>query len=111
MSRVKRIFLPLLIALVAFAQPGLCACWLMIDISAHHPHFEDPSRPHSHDYLSEVFQAQTVASAPPIVISAQALLAILALAALWRPLLRRLPSLAGWLAESDPPPPKLSFAV
>ncbi|MBI4771257.1 MAG: hypothetical protein HY784_12825 [Chloroflexi bacterium] len=49
MSRPGIILIVLLVGFVALAQLGLCPCWLMLDISAHHPHPDGhPERRHSH---------------------------------------------------------------
>ncbi len=107
MSRPGIILIVLLVGFVALAQPGLCPCWLMLDISAHHPHPDGhPERPHSHGYLADLFQTDTVAAIPLLVVPAQTLIAQHALGALWWRVPNREWQLTGWMSAMEPPPPR-----
>jgi hypothetical protein len=75
-----------LASLTAFAQPGLCPCWLIEDVGEVHPHFDrHPERPHAHNYLFEMFPAGTAVLAEPGLLPAASLILLLGLAALWQP--------------------------
>jgi hypothetical protein len=109
MSRVGLALLIFLAAYIALAQPGLCPCWLMHDVRTYHPHpFAHPERPHPHDYLLEIFSAETAAVSPPAPMPVLTLILLLALGSLWwRTDSSRVP-LARWAAPPATPPPRLS---
>ena len=93
---------------IAFAQPGLCPCWLMIDVAAHHPHLDGhPERPHTHGYLFDLFQAQTVAAVPLTLVPLSILIALQAAGGLWRPLHTPSLSVTGWSFSPLKPPPRM----
>ncbi len=106
-----RLFLAVALFLAGFmalAQPGLCPCWLMADVAANHPHPDGhPERPHSHDYLFEMFASGLAAPPPRAVIPARLFVAHLASQGLLR--LTAIEGLApaiGWQAALEPPPPR-----
>lgn len=99
--------LVLLASLMAVAPPGLCPCWLIRDVRDYHPHFDGhPERPHSHDYLFEMFPTGTTALAEPNLLPASSLIVLLALALLWHS--RRDAALYGRIIVPAPltPPPR-----
>ncbi|MEK7787412.1 MAG: hypothetical protein AAB658_18575, partial [Chloroflexota bacterium] len=97
MSRPVIILLILLIGLTAFAQPGLCPCWLMVDIQARHPHpGGQPDQPHGHDYLNDLFSAGLAAVATLSLVPAHALIALLTAVQLWRPITHNSIFAPGW---------------
>lgn len=101
--------LSLFVAVVtAFAQPGLCPCWLLPDVTVHHPHLDGhPERPHSHGYLFDLFQTHTVAAAPLTLLSAGHFIALLASAGLWRPLHNLSLYICEWSFSPPSPPPRM----
>ncbi|MEK7787602.1 MAG: hypothetical protein AAB658_19530 [Chloroflexota bacterium] len=108
MSRPVIILFILLVGLTAFAQPGLCPCWLMADIQAHHPHpggYLD--RDHGHDYLNDLFSAGLAAVATLSLLPARTLIALLATGNLWRPIADHSSLAHGWVPALEPPPPRL----
>src|SRR5574337_1976323 len=86
MSRPTLALLVFLAGVTALAQPGLCPCWLVPDVRTDHPHpFAHSERPHPHDYLLELFNAETAAVAPQLPIPARTLILVLAISGLlWR---------------------------
>ncbi len=93
---------------IAFAQPGLCPCWLMIDVAAHHPHLDGhPERPHTHGYLFDLFQAQTVAAVPLTLVPLSILIALQAAGGLWQPLHNLSLHVSGWSFSPPTPPPRM----
>jgi len=109
MSRPVIILLILLVGLTAFAQPGLCPCWLMVDIQTHHPHpGGDPNRDHGHDYLNDLFSAGLAAVVTPSLIPAHTLIALLTTGNLWRPIADHSSLAHGWTPALEPPPPRLT---
>lgn len=108
MSRPAIILLILLVGLTAFAQPGLCPCWLMVDIQTRHPHpGGQPDQPHGHDYLDDLFSAGLAAVATLSLVPAHALIALLATGNLWRPIADHSSFAHGWMPALEPPPPRL----
>ena len=109
---MRRLTLALLLFLagyLALVQPGLCPCWLMRDVRTYHPHpFAHPEHPHPHDYLLEIFNAESVAVAPPLLIPARILILALALNGLWWRIGSHAFSAADWAAPPPIPPPRLS---
>lgn len=92
-----------------FAQPGLCPCWLMVDVQKYHLHpFAHPERPHPHDYLFEIFNAESAAVAPPLPLPARTLILALALSGLWLWIGSHTASVANWMTPPPTPPPRLS---
>ncbi len=109
MSRPVLILLALLVGLTAFAQPGLCPCWLMADVQIYHPHPDgNPDRDHGHDYLDDLFSAGLAAVATLSLIPAQTLIALLTTGILWRPIADNSTFAHGWTPSLEPPPPRLS---
>ncbi len=109
MSRPTIALLILLISLTAFAQPGLCPCWLMADVQTRHPHLGgDPGGDHGHDYLNDLFSAGLAAVATFSLIPARTLIALLATGNLWRPIADHSSFAHGWTPTLEPPPPRLS---
>ena len=107
MSRITFLLCVFIIALTALTQPGLCPCWLMIDIHAHHPHPDGhPDRPHSHDYLDDLFSAGTPALVTLNLVTAHSLLALLALGSLWQANANERLTASGWIMRLEPPPPR-----
>lgn len=107
MSRFALALLVLLIGLTALAQPGLCPCWLMQDVRAHHPHPDGhPERSHAHDYLDDLFSAGTPALVNLSLITARSLLGLLALGSLWRAAANERLTASGWIMRLEPPPPR-----
>jgi len=94
---------------LSLAQPGLCPCWMLADVTHHHPHpAGNAHKPHSHDYLWELFRA-TLASVAPQVLSALALMLACLAACLWRRLLASgCPSNLLWFAQVLLPPPRVA---
>jgi hypothetical protein len=108
MSRLALVLLIFLAAYMALAQPGLCTCWLIRDVHTYHPHLAaDPERPHSHFYLIEFYNSQTVANAPPFLTPARTLILALALGGLWRRISHTTMFVAGWTSPPLIPPPRL----
>jgi len=92
---------------IAFAQPGVCPCWLMPDPAHQHPHVgANPDEPHSHGYLFDLFQAQTVAAAPLTLVPASIVTALQAASELWRPLHTLSLPANGWSFAPPVPPPR-----
>lgn len=110
-THLPRLTLVLALFLAGFtmvAQPGLCSCWLLEDVATNHPHPDGhPERPHSHDYLFEMFVSGLVAPPPQTLIPAGLLVAHLASQGLHRPAatLSRAPAI-GWQPAIEPPPPR-----
>lgn len=108
MSRATLALLIFLVGFTALTQPGLCPCWLIGDVRLYHPHFDaQPERAHSHTYLFELYNSQTVASAPPFPIPARTVILVLGLGSLWRHLTHAALPVAGWAAPPSTPPPRL----
>jgi hypothetical protein len=110
MSRLLLALIVLLVALTAFAPPGLCPCWLYLHVEEYHPHSPgQATHPHSHTYLHELYQSQTAAAVPVTLLPAALFILLLAggLGA------RRLPHAAadgaGWNRPTEVPPPRLSL--
>lgn len=96
-----------LVGLVALAQPGLCPCWLIADVREYHPHPDGrPQQPHDHDYLFDMFHAQTAVALVVWLAPASALLVLWALGSLWRLIAGH--SLPGqsWSTSPLTPPPR-----
>ncbi len=109
MPRPVLILLALLIGLTAFAPPGLCPCWLMMDIRAYHPHPSGhPEASHNHDYLNDLFSTGLAAVASLALIPAHALIALLTTPQLWRHIIHDFTFAHGWIPSLDPPPPRLT---
>jgi hypothetical protein len=109
MRRLTLAALLLVIGLTVLAPPGLCPCWLLADVREIHPHpFLRPELPHPHNYLFELFQADSPAVAPVIPSPAYVLLALLGLSALWRPVMHQPLTAKGWAAPPPVPPPRVS---
>ena len=109
MSRPVLLFLALLIGLTAFAQPGLCPCWLMADVEIYHPHPDgNPDGDHGHDYLDDLFSAGLAAVATLSLVPAHALIALLTAVQLWQPITHNSTFASGWTPSLEPPPPRLS---
>ena len=107
MPRLLLALLILVVALTAFAPPGLCPCWLFVEVEAFHPHAPDQAaHPHSHNYLFEVYQGQTAAVMPPALLPAALLLVLLSGLLRWRRLPHQDANGAGWNFPSDVPPPR-----
>jgi len=109
---MRRLTLALLLFLAGYltlAQPGLCPCWLIADVQKYHPHlFAHPERPHPHGYLFEIFNAESVAVAPPLPIPARTLILASAISSLWWHIGSHAFSVADWAAPPPTPPPRLS---
>ena len=109
MSRLTFVLLLFLASYTAFAQPGLCPCWLLRDVRHYHPHLDNhPERPHSHGYLLELFNAETVAIAPSLPLPARTLILLLALGSLWWRIGYLAGSITPWTAPPPTPPPRLA---
>lgn len=91
----------------ALAQPGLCACWLIVDVK--HVHFHppgvDPDKPHSHDYLFEQYHVLPASVAPQLETVSE-LIQKLAAKSLWRPTAGENFFAYGWRFVPEPPPPR-----
>jgi len=112
MSRSTLALLIFLVSFTALAQPGLCPCWLFADVGKYHPHPDGhPGRPHSHAYLFELYNSQTVASTPSLPTPARALILALALGALWLYVAHTTVAILGWAAHPPIPPPRLAPAA
>ncbi len=109
MSRFTLALLACLIALTALAQPGLCPCWLIQDVTRYHPHpFARPERPHPHGYLLEIFNAETIVVAPSLPVPARTLILLLALSSLWWRTGNAIVHFARRAAPPPTPPPRLA---
>ena len=107
MSRLTLALLIILAAFVALAQPGLCPCWLFADVGKYHPHPDGhPERPHSHAYLFELYNSQTVASTPSLPTPARTLILFLVLSTVWWCVGNYAPSLTSWASPPSTPPPR-----
>jgi len=105
MSRFTQALLIFLIVLTTFAQPGICPCWLMLDVR--HPHPDGhPEQKHPHDYLDDLFSAGTPAVATLLLVTAHTLIAVLALGKLWQSIAITLQSVSSWALMLEPPPPR-----
>jgi hypothetical protein len=111
---MRRLKLPVLIVallglVVAVTPPGLCPCWLLVEVERVHVHpAGDGAERHSHDYLFELFNSHAPAY-PPYVISAAALIALLLASALYyRPPRWGMFSRHGWRGDPDVPPPRVA---
>jgi len=103
------ILLAFLAGLIAVAPPGLCPCWLIADVRTYHPHPDgQPDRPHTHDYLFELFHAQPVAALPGPPITIGDLMLALIGAGVWRHLSHRAWPAQGWATPPPTPPPRLA---
>jgi hypothetical protein len=114
MSRLVIVLSICLVGLTALAQPGLCPCWLMMDINSYHPHLDrHPDRPHSHDYLGDLFNAGVPALVPFAHLTAHSLIALLALGVLWRLAMDAVIAASEWISALEPPPPRQapSFSI
>jgi hypothetical protein len=102
--------LPAIVAgFLAFAQPGLCPCWMLDHV---HPHpFSHAELPHRHDYLFW-FYASDPAETPPAIPSRSELHArFFALGDLWAVGSDLLPGAPVWSPSPSPPPPRLLLPV
>jgi hypothetical protein len=107
MRRAVLAIVPFYLLCLFLTPPGLCPCWLMFDPAAHHPHFDGHAeRPHSHEYLLDYFQSQTVGAAPVASLPAASLIALQAASGLRRPLAVACQSAGGWTAAPLTPPPE-----
>jgi hypothetical protein len=107
MTRLTAALSILLALYMSLAQAGLCPCWLFRDVHRYHPHFAaDPEQPHSHFYLFELYNSQTIASAPPFPLPARTLILVLALGSLWWHLTDADLPIAGWATSPPTPPPR-----
>jgi hypothetical protein len=90
----------------SLTQPGLCPCWLLPDVNDH-PHLDGhPERPHRHDYLFNLFQSNTPAAAPPVVIPINEIIAALNASGHLRLPGHAPQAVTGWQAAVEPPPPR-----
>ena len=99
------LILTLLAGYLTLTQPGLCPCWLMA--GADHPHPAGAaSGPHGHGYLVDLFQAESPAALPPVVLPAAMLAMLLGAGGLWLPPHPRAVPSGGWNAPPQTPPPR-----
>jgi hypothetical protein len=104
-ARPTLILCAFLISLTALAQPGLCPCWLMLDVR--HPHPDGQAeQEHGHGYLNDLFSAGTPAIVTLSLAAAHTLIAMLALGGLWRSAADETLPMAGWILTLEPPPPR-----
>jgi hypothetical protein len=109
MPRLVHVGLALFVALLALAQPGLCGCWLVADVTGWHPHPAGMAQqPHDHGYLNDLFTAEAAAAGP--IAALPVALWMLHAAARTLVRLRRAEAhlaVSGWQPRLDPPPPRL----
>jgi hypothetical protein len=77
----------------------------MIDVRHPHPDGQ-PDRPHSHDYLGDLFSAGNPAITTLSLIAAHTLIALLTLGKLWRTVSSHACFALGWIQTLEPPPPR-----
>ncbi len=108
MSRLTLATLMFVAGLTAFAQPGLCPCWLLLHVEQYHPHpAGQAGHHHSHDYLHDLYQSQTAALARPSLVPAAVFVMLLVGMARWHKLACVAP-IRHWRAlPVDLPPPRL----
>lgn len=100
--------LVLLTTLTAFAQPGLCPCWLMADVAHYHPHPDGhPEKLHAHNYLNDLFQSQVIVIATLTFVTARMLIAILESQMRYALIHGDAAIPRGWVALIEPPPPRI----
>ncbi len=93
--------------LTSLMPPGVCPCWLMPDPAQQHPHPGGHSdQLHSHDYLLDLFESQTVPGLTAKPISVAAWLAVLAASGLALYLSQPGIGLGDWSRPVEPPPPR-----
>jgi hypothetical protein len=93
--------------LTGLMPPGVCPCWLMPDPAHQHPHPGGHSdQPHSHDYLLDLFESQTVPGLTAMPISVAFWLAVLAASGLVLYLSQPGLCLYSWNCPVEPPPPR-----
>jgi hypothetical protein len=108
MSRLMLAPLIFIIALTAFAPPGLCPCWLYAHVEDYHPHSPfQAAHPHSHTYLHEIYQTHLAADVPATLIPAALFVLLLAALLQWRRVAHPDSAGAGWNLPTDAPPPRL----
>ncbi len=108
MSRSILALLILLAALTAFAQAGLCPCWLMADVAQYHPHPDGhPEKLHSHNYLNDLFQSQVIVIATLAFVTARMLIALLESQPRYTLTRGDAATPRGWVAALEPPPPRI----
>ncbi len=96
-----------IIALTAFAPPGLCPCWLLAHVEEFHPHSPSQAqRPHSHDYLFEIYQAHSAADMPATLMPAALFVLLLAGLGHWRTLFHHEQAALAWNLPVASPPPR-----
>jgi hypothetical protein len=96
-----------LIALIAFAQPGVPPCWMMAQACAQHPHFvPHPDTSHDHGYLYDLSAGYVIALSPARQVPAALLIALLGLAGLFRRLVYSLILHAAWQFPPELTPPR-----
>jgi hypothetical protein len=97
----------LLIGGVAFSQPGLCPCWLLADARHIHPHpFAHPERPHTHDYLIDLFGSLPSQVPPPLAVPDEVLAELQASGDLWLLAAGAAPGNPLWGDPPSSPPPR-----
>lgn len=96
-----------LAVLITFAQPGVCSCWMMVDVAYNHPHPDGrPERPHNHEYLADLFLANTAITVLPFIFSILAFIALIYDSALWQMILASTFFNGGCRLSVEPPPPR-----
>jgi hypothetical protein len=107
MSRLLIAFSLFLSLQTALLPAGLCGCWLMVDVAEHHPHPDGHSeQPHSHEYLFDLFNAGTPATATLNVLPADQLVELLNANPLWHQVTDVLAEPSAWSSPPLSPPPR-----
>lgn len=108
MMRYLSVFIAATLAIfIALAQPGVCSCWLMVDVAHNHPHPDGhPERPHAHDYLADLFSANVAITVLPFIFSILAFIASIYASALWQVVLASPFFNGGCRLGLEPPPPR-----
>jgi hypothetical protein len=81
----------------------------MVDVAPYHPHPDGhPERPHTHSYLFDLFQSQSVVLLPLVLDAISALMALVAASGLKRRVAVSVSFIAGWAPAVALPPPRLA---
>ncbi len=111
MRRFVVVLILLLAVWLAFAQVGVCPCWLEKDIAAGHPHFvPNQDKEHGHEYLLDFSDATVVIAALPLVLQASLFIASLIHTGVLRGFANLIVLNQMWQAVPRTPPPRLSPA-
>ena len=94
--------------IMAFAQPGLPACWAMAHACEYHPHLSEhqANTPHTHDYLYDDASASGIQLPPVLRIPLSVLIAGLFTVNIWRWIVFQHCWGIRWRQNPETPPPR-----